>query len=137
MNIPFLLSPKVNTSYIDFDSTVRQGLEKFKVHGFTAVPVIDDNGFYMGTVTEGDFLRYVLSVERFTLRDTEDVYIRDIMTHDKNPPLNIEAGLDELTARLMNSNFVPIVDGRGYYIGIVTRKSLLGYMSGKFDLLSK
>ncbi|MBQ6788715.1 MAG: CBS domain-containing protein [Clostridia bacterium] len=131
MNIALLLSPKVNTSYLYYDSTVRQGIEKFKAHGFTAVPVLDDGGFYVGTVSEGDFLRYILSVGELSFKGMETVRIRDIMVRDKNPPLGIDACIDELTQRLFNCNFVPITDARGVYIGIVTRKSLLVHLGEK------
>ena len=32
------------------------------VHGYTAVPVLNDQEQYIGSVTEGDFLRHLLVV---------------------------------------------------------------------------
>ncbi len=131
MNIPLLLSPKVKTSYVDYDATVRQGLEKFRANGYTAVPVLDDDGFYKGTVSEGDFLRCILSEGSLSMKHLETLCIKDIMTYDKNPPMNIDDTIDAVADRLMDANFVPITDARGCYIGIVTRKSLLKYLREK------
>ena len=128
MNVALLLSPKIGIAYIDYNSTVRQGIEKFRAHGYTAVPVLTEDGCYMGTVSEGDFLRYILSAGELSLRESETLHIRDIMREDSNPPLGIDAGIDDLVRCLMDSNFVPIVDGRGCFVGIVTRKSMLTYM---------
>ena len=64
MNIPLLLKPKGLISYINEDNTVRQGIEKMKFHGYAALPVIDAEGKYTGTVTEGDFLWHILSIEK-------------------------------------------------------------------------
>ena len=60
MNILFLLKPKCNVAYLNQSDTIRQGLEKMRHHGYTAIPVIDDNGIYVGTITEGDFLWNIL-----------------------------------------------------------------------------
>ena len=56
MNILYFLTPKSEVEYIRIESSVRQGLEKMKYHGYAAIPVIDKEGHYEGTVTEGDFL---------------------------------------------------------------------------------
>lgn len=63
MNILFLLKPKCNVAYLNQSDTIRQGLEKMRHHGYTAIPVIDDNGIYVGTITEGDFLWNILSLQ--------------------------------------------------------------------------
>ena len=56
MNIAFLLQPKNDTAFLYDDFTLRQGLEKMKHHGYTAIPVIDREGKYVTTISEGDFL---------------------------------------------------------------------------------
>ena len=44
MNIAFLLQPKSDTAFLYDDFTLRQGLEKMRHHGYTAIPVIDREG---------------------------------------------------------------------------------------------
>ncbi|MCQ2456545.1 MAG: CBS domain-containing protein [Clostridia bacterium] len=133
MNVPMLLTPKASTSYIEYGMTVRQGLERFRAHGFTAVPVLNDDGIYMGTVSDGDFLRYILDAGELSLKKMEDVRISDILKPDVVPPVSIDASIDRLTDRLMNSNFVPVTDARGCYVGIVTRKNLMSYLKSQTD----
>ena len=128
MNVPFLLSPKINTAYLESNMTVRQGLEKFKVHGYSAVPVLDSDGHYFGTVSEGDFLRFILQDGAVDLRVMENVKICDIIRRDFNPPISIDASLDDSLAHLMDTNFAPVVDGRDCFVGIVTRKSVIEYL---------
>ena len=41
MNILRFLTPKADVEYIHVESSVRQGLEKMKYHGYAAIPVID------------------------------------------------------------------------------------------------
>lgn len=125
MNIPLLLKPKSLTSYINENNTVRQGIEKMRHHGFTALPVIDDDGKYTGTVSEGDFLWLKVDIEQGNIPD-EKYLIKDIMKK-RNTPVSINATVDELLRLVLDQNFVPITDDRGVFIGIVTRHDILDY----------
>ena len=55
MNIAFLLQPKSDTAFLYDDFTLRQGLEKMRHHGYTAIPVIDREGKYITTISEETF----------------------------------------------------------------------------------
>ena len=68
MNIAYFLLPKNRVAYLYDDYTFRQGLEKMRHHGYTAIPVISRDGKYVGTVSEGDFLWRLLSDERDSQR---------------------------------------------------------------------
>ena len=54
MNIAKIMIPKISTVFLHEKDTIRQGLERFMVHGYTAVPVLNDQEQYIGSVTEGD-----------------------------------------------------------------------------------
>ena len=56
MNVITLLTPKAQVAYLYDDFTIRQGLEKLRIHGYTAIPVLNREGIYIGSVSEGDFL---------------------------------------------------------------------------------
>ena len=59
MNILFFLTPKSDVAYVFNDDTLRQVLEKIEYHKYTAIPMLNKTGKYVGTVTEGDLLRYI------------------------------------------------------------------------------
>ena len=71
MNLLFLLKPKATVAYLSSECTMRQGLEKMRAHGYTAIPVISPSGEYLGTVSEGDFLWAITDKNGFTLKDGE------------------------------------------------------------------
>ncbi|MCR4805227.1 MAG: CBS domain-containing protein [Clostridia bacterium] len=130
MNIAFLLQPKSETAFLYDDYTLRQGLEKMRHHGYTAIPVIDREGHYLTTISEGDFLWFILKdadeeIEEVPLQSLEKTFIRDLMHKDKNPPVPITASAEELIERGMEQNFIPVVDDWGSFIGIITRRNLL------------
>ena len=131
MNIAFLLQPKNDTAFLYDDFTLRQGLEKMRHHGYTAIPVIDREGRYITTISEGDFLWFILrdqgdgDLEEVPVQTLENAMIRDVMHEDRNPPVLITATTEELVERGLEQNFIPVVDDWGSFIGIITRKSLL------------
>lgn len=135
VNIIFLIKPKCDTAFLYTTDSVRQGLEKMHYHKYTAIPVIDHNGLYHGTITEGDFLWNILgkSPENTALskdiRSLEHESVADLLRLDFNPPVRISATMDDLLQRVMDQNFVPVVDDRGVFVGIITRKDVISYFA--------
>lgn len=128
MNVLRFLTPKIEVEYINIDSTVRQGLEKMKYHGYAAIPVIDDDGHYMGTVTEGDFLWALYNNNNPDLKKLEKTQLKTIIRHDYQPIL-ASASMNEILTRAYSQNFVPVIDDRGVFIGIIKRKEIMRHLA--------
>lgn len=128
VNILKYLTPKSKVAYIESDMTVRQGLEKFKANGYTAIPVLNTDGTYYGVVTEGDFLWTIVNNENSYVQQLENIKIKD-MIRKKVPSCNIDTSMEEIIRFITNFNFVPIVDDRNILMGIITRKSIINYLS--------
>ena len=134
MNIAFFLTPKVNVSYIYDDFTIRQSLEKMRFHGYTSVPVISRDGKYVGVVSDGDFLWYIVDFMREHIKDgvkdMEKARVKDLLRKKgqaKLPvsPVRITAQIDELVETAMKQNFVPVIDDNDAFVGIVTRRAII------------
>lgn len=128
MNVLRFLTPKIEVEYVNIDNTVRQGLEKMKFHGYAAIPVIDDEGLYKGTVTEGDFLWALYNNNNPDLKKLEKTPLSSIIRHDYQPVL-ASASIDEILTRAYYQNFVPVVDDRGVFIGIIKRKEIIKHLA--------
>ena len=96
MNVLFFLKPKASVAYIYDNNTVRQGLEKMKHYGYTAIPVIDHEGRYVGTVTEGDFLWKLTEASAWESHAQERLNVRDIMQRSHEPELCTRGGRPRL-----------------------------------------
>ena len=125
VNIARIMIPKVSVAAVHADDTVRQGLEIMKYHRYTSIPVLDAQDVYLGSVTEGDFLRHILSTGTTDMKSHEHCRIGEILRSNFCAPLPIFSSLSELISRALDQNFVPIVDGRGCLCGIVTRRALI------------
>ena len=129
MNIAKIMTPKVFTAFLHECDTVRQGLEIMTHHGYTAIPVLDENEHYVGSITEGDFLRHMLFLGTTNKRELEHYRIKDILRRDFCPALSIDSDEQAVLNAIMNQNFVPIVDSRNILCGILTRKGVISYLS--------
>ncbi len=129
MNILLLLTPKGKLKYLESDDTARQGLEKMRYTGFTAIPVIEPKtGVYVGTISEGGFLWEIVDkINNNPLKRLEDVSLVELIDPSKYKSVNVETSLDELVLLIMNQNFVPVVDDRNVFMGIVTRRAVIDY----------
>ncbi len=130
MNIAFFLTPKNNVAYLTMGDSMRQGLEKLRRHGYTALPVIKETGEYAGYISEGDFLRSIFNIGTIDMSDLEDISI-DETVHKEDFTVRITASMENLLSTILDHNFVPVVDDRGMFMGIVTRRAILKYFSEK------
>ncbi|MBQ2723760.1 MAG: CBS domain-containing protein [Clostridia bacterium] len=126
MNIPSLMTFKSDVAFLLEDFSIRQAMEKMRFHGYTAVPVIDRAGKYIATLSEGDLLWYLNDVnENEGAVNTEMLFLKDILKKNKYKAVNINADENTLYSYVLEQNFVPVVDDRNMFIGIITRKAFL------------
>lgn len=133
MNILLFLTPKDSVAYIYNDFTLRQTLERMERSKFAAVPIIGRDGRYIGTITEGDLLWNIKNSHSLSLKKAEKISIKKIERRMDNLPVRIGTGMDELITAATKQNFVPVVDDRDVFIGIITRKDIIKYMHNKLN----
>lgn len=124
-NIIHLITPKKATNFLNEDVTIRQALEKFDAHKFSTVPLLDDNGKYKGTLSEGDILRFIKNNCNFDIRIAESTKISEIPHYRPYSSMRVDASFEEIYALALEQNFVPITDDYDTYIGIIKRKDVL------------
>ena len=136
MNILFFLTPKINIQYLEDDDTVRGAIEKVRVSGYTALPIISkQDGTYVGTVSEGDILWEIIDEDTWNIRDYEKVKITSIIDKNRYKSVKVDADVDDLLQLIMNQNFVPVVDDRDVFMGIITRRRVIEYYYNRNDAI--
>ena len=107
-NVLFFLTPKAMCQFVYDDFTVRQALEKMESSGYTALPILNKRGEYRGTLSE---TRRIMEISR--RRD--------------NIPVRVTTSMRDLVERAVAQNFVPVVDDKDTFIGLITRKAIISY----------
>lgn len=127
MNILFFITPKKDVAYLNENDTMRQALEKMEYHRYSSIPIIDDDGKYVGTITEGDLLWDLKNSLRLDLKSTENITIKEVSRRMDNKPVSINANIEDLIYTAMNQNFVPVIDDQDVFIGIIKRSDIIQY----------
>jgi predicted transcriptional regulator len=120
--------PKSLVEYIDTDSTVRQALEKMRFHRYAAIPVIDKEGKYVGTLRNDDLLKYFLNEGSFALECAQRTSAHEIIERGYSKAVYHSATMNELIEQIKEHNFVSVVDDRGCFIGIILRRDILNFL---------
>ena len=131
MNIVKMMIPKSMTVHIHGDDSVRQGLEVLARHRYTAIPILDENDRYIGSIAEGDILRLLVNERPDSAGELEKRRVQDIIREDFCPAISIDADADTVIDAILEQNFVPVVDSRNALGGIVTRRRLIAYYAGR------
>ena len=127
MNICIFLKPKSTIVTINEKSTVRQALEIMENSGFTALPIISDEGKYIGTLSEGDLLWYFKSLGVFSIKDAVRVPLTSIKRRRNYYPIRVNEDMSNLLYMSKKENFIPVIDDRDMFIGIITRQDIIDY----------
>lgn len=138
MNILFFLTPKSDVAYIFEDETLRQTVEKMEHRKFSCIPILNKEGKYTGTISEGDLLWGIkrLNINITDLKEMEDVSIMAIPRRTTYKPVHADADMEDLLDRAINQNYVPVIDDKGSFIGIITRKEIIKYCYKEMKKLS-
>ena len=131
MNILFFLSPKQDLMYVYDDFTLRQTLEKWENNRYASIPILNRRGEYVGTLTEGDILWGLKRYHGLDLEGAEDIPIRSFERKRDYLPVTVNTSMYQLVEAAMHQNFVPVVDDRGVFIGIVRRQAIIKYCYDK------
>lgn len=126
-NILFFLTPKALCAFLYDDYTIRQALEKMEAAGFAALPILNKRGEYRGTLTEGDLLWALKNLCYMDMRQAEAHRIMEISHRRDHIPVRVTTNMHDLVERAISQNFVPVVDDKDAFIGIVTRGAIIKY----------
>ncbi len=126
-NILFFLTPKASCAHLMAEDTLRQALTRMETARYAALPIINRRGEYCGTLTEGDVLWALKNQCDLDMKKAERLHIMNIEHRRDNTPVTVGASMEELVARAGKQNFIPVIDDKNTFIGIVTRRSIIKF----------
>ncbi len=126
-NILFFLTPKAMCAFVYDDYTVRQALEKMELAGYSSLPILNKRGEYRGSITEGDLLWALKNICYMDMRQAEARRIMEVDRKKDNIPVRVTTSMQDLVQRASTQNFVPVVDDKDTFIGLITRSAIIRY----------
>ena len=136
MNILFFLKPKAEVAFVYDYHTLRQAMEIMEYHKYSSIPMINREGKYVGIITEGDLLWGLKKLNILNLKGAEDIAITKIARRADYRPVSADSNMEDLMEKAMDQNFVPVIDDQKNFIGIITRKDIIGYCYEKIKKIA-
>ena len=136
MNILFFLKPKAEVAFVYDYHTLRQAMEIMEYHNYSSIPMINREGKYVGTITEGDLLWGLKKLNILNLKEAEYIAITKIARRADYRPVSADSNMEDLMEKAMDQNFVPVIDDQENFIGIITRKDIIGYCYEKIKKIA-
>ena len=133
MNVLFCLTPKEKVAYIYDDYSIRQALEKMRIYRYKSIPILNRNGDYIGTLSEGDLLWYLKDHHK-DFEKYEQTSISKVPRNKDNVSVQIHTNIEDIIDVATQQNFVPVLDDFGAFIGLITRKDIFNYMVKQMHL---
>lgn len=128
INILFFLTPKAEVAYLEENYNLRQVLEKMEFHKYSSIPILNNDGEYMGTLTEGDILWFFRHNDIATaLKLPESINLNEVPRRQDYIPVNASSNMEDMLTKISQQNFVPVVDDCDTFIGIITRRDVIQY----------
>lgn len=127
MQISYFLLPKEQVAYIPSTMSMFEALEVLESHFYTALPIIDESGRYVGTLSEGDLLWKLKNACNLDFEKMREIPVYDIQKHVRNESVIITAAMEDMLSLAADQNFVPVTDTTGVFLGIIRRKDIIEY----------
>jgi len=104
-------------------------MERLEKSQYTAIPIVDGEGKYVGTLSEGDLLWKLKNTAGLTFQNLDSIKVHEIKRRIHNEFVAVNAFLEDMLELAADQNFVPVVDeyDNQIFIGIVRRKDIIEY----------
>ncbi|MBC8081273.1 MAG: CBS domain-containing protein [Gorillibacterium sp.] len=127
MNISSFLLPKEQVAFIASSISMLEAAEHLEHHHYTAIPIIDHKGKYVGTLSEGDLLWKIKHTPGLTFENMQGVLLSEVQLRFHHECVSINAHMEDMLTLAADQNFVPVTDDDGIFIGIIRRKDIIEY----------
>ncbi|MFC5469164.1 CBS domain-containing protein [Cohnella suwonensis] len=127
MEIKSFLLPKEKVSYLTTSASMKDAMDRLEACQYTAIPVIDEEGKYIGTLSEGDLLWKLKRTPGLGFDNMNEVLVSDIQKRIYNECVAVDAHMEDMLTLAADQNFVPVVDGDRVFLGIIRRRDIIEY----------
>lgn len=128
------LTPKSEVVWVSASGSVEQALERMKPNGFAAVPILDDDGGYVGTLSTSDLMWFLLGAGSAWQELARATALLTVPRRRTGLVVHVDTSISALIDAAIQQSFVSVVDDRAVFIGIVRRRPVIEYCARLAEL---
>ncbi|WP_438432980.1 CBS domain-containing protein [Gorillibacterium sp. sgz500922] len=127
MQVSSFLLPKEQVAYLISSCTLLEAVHELERHQYTAIPILDEAGTYIGTLSEGDLLWHMKHTPGLSFDTMNGVPLAAVKKRFQLESVRIDANMEDMLSLAADQNFIPVVDAAGLFLGIIRRKDIIAY----------
>ncbi len=127
-----LVTNKKKITYVYGDSTLEEAIKAFAKSSYSMIPVLERvSDRYLYSITATDVLNWMAAGH--SLEEAEKTPLSALSLTRLIASCQENAEVSSIADLVANQNYVPLVDEKGVFVGLVTRKSLIFRLLGELD----
>lgn len=119
-----LLIPAENVAVLREEDSLLHAILVLSTNGYQTIPVLDKDDRVRGLISISKIVTSCEDVEFFNEDKLTNTKVYEIM-NQVVPILFNNAELEDILRLIINNNFICITERNGYFLGIITRKTIL------------
>lgn len=119
-----LLIPATDVAVLREEDSLLHAILVLSTRGYQTIPVLDSDDRVRGLISISKIVTSCEDVEFFNEDRLTNTKVGEIM-NQVVPILFYNADLEDILRLIINNNFICITERNGYFLGIITRKTIL------------
>jgi len=131
LTVKDLMIPSEKVAHVQLNNPLEHALLVLVKSGYFAVPVLDASYKLVGSISKTEILDQILGIERFEVEKLSELKVHEVMKEDVKSIEKNASFIDGLKA-VIDLPFVSVVDEKGLFDGILTRRAILKVMKREY-----
>lgn len=119
-----LMIPSERVAHVQMGNNLEHALLVLTKSGYSAIPVLDPLFKLHGLISTPIMMDSILGLERIEFEKLENIKVEEVM-NTILPTVHSNTAIIDVIDYLTDHPFICVVDDRGYFDGIVTRRAIM------------
>jgi len=119
-----LMISSEKVAHVQLNNPLEHALLVLVGSGYFAVPVLDESLKLAGSISKTVILDQILGIDRFEVEKLSELKVHEVI-EKKLISIDQDASFIDGLKMVVDNPFVCVVDGEGYFVGILTRRAIL------------
>ncbi|WP_277674035.1 cyclic-di-AMP-binding protein CbpB [Piscibacillus halophilus] len=118
-------------AHVQLQNPLEHALLVLTKTGYNAVPVLDLDGKFCGTISKSVIVEAMFGLEQIEVDQLYDKKVEDVMEEDI-PTVRIDDSLEKALHVLIDHSFACVLDHQDKMVGIYTRREMLKQLRNEY-----
>lgn len=131
-----MVIPADNVANVMKENPLEHALLVLSQVGYSSIPVLDKDDRFVGLLTLTDVVSKMMELDEIDSDNLSQFTVADVMQTDIGT-ITEKSDLEDILHLLVDANYLPVLDEKGLFKGIITRREILKAVNHTFHEFNK